>query len=565
MAKVELFRVMVIYINIYLKYEDNPMKKYSGKVAYKGVAVGEINEFYSNDVSVTKQNVLDVDNEIKRFFAARIKAIGQLKKMYEQAVVDVGKFDAEIFEVHQLMLKDELYTNSVTDIIKSENVNAEYAVMRTSNILCNIFSKTDDEYMRERALDIVDVSERIIAILKDTQNQVDFVGKGIIICNDLSPGNLLQLDKNYIKGIIIRGGSVHSHTSILARAFSIPTLVSVEVDEYIAGKNAVINGYTGELIIEPTNVQLKNALTLIKEEKMQAKQLINYKDMPCQTKDGVKINLYANIGDISELKFVFNNAAQGVGLFRTEFLCMDKINLPSEQEQYEVYKSAANQAENKRLIIRTFDIGSDKKISEFDNNKEANPAMGFRALRLFLLNEEREILLKQQLSAILRAAYKNNISILLPMISSIWEVQRVKYLIEEIKDEFHKNKIKYGNAKVGIMIETPSAALMADELAKEVDFFSIGSNDLTQFTLAADRMNSDIENYYNAKHPAVLKLVELTAKAAKENNIDIEVCGDIASDKSMLPFFIKNRIFTLSVSPERLLKIKKAICEYSEK
>ncbi len=540
------------------------MKKYSGKVAYKGIAVGEINEFYSNDVSVTKQNVLDVDNEIKRFFSARIKAIGQLKQMYEQAVIDVGKFDAEIFEVHQIMLKDELYTNSVTDIIKSENVNAEYAVMRTSNILCNIFSKTDDEYMRERALDIVDVSERVIAILKDTQSQVDFAGKGIIICNDLSPGNLLQMDKNYIKGIIIRGGSIHSHTSILARAFSIPTLVSVEVDEYIAGKNAVINGYTGELIIEPTNVQLKNALTLIKEEKQKAKHLINYRDMPCQTKDGIKFNLYANIGDISELKFVFDNAAQGVGLFRTEFLCMDEIDLPGEQEQYEVYKTAADYAGDRRLIIRTFDIGSDKKANKFNNVKEANPSMGFRALRLFLLSDEREALLKEQLSAILRAAYKKNINILLPMISSVWEVQRVKYLIEDIKDVFNKNKIKYGNAKLGIMIETPSAALMAQELAKEVDFFSIGSNDLTQFTLAVDRMNSEVEHYYNAKHPAVLKLFEFAAKAAKENNIDVEVCGDIASDKNMLPFFIENGIYSLSVSPERLLKVKKAICEYSK-
>ncbi len=542
------------------------MKKYSGKVAHKGVAVGEISEFLSNDVSVTKLNVLDIDNEIKRFYISREKAIDQLKAMYKKAEADVGKFDAEIFEVHQMMLKDELYTNSVIDIISNENVNAEYAVMRTSNILCNIFAKTDDEYMRERALDIVDISERLIAILKDSQNEVDFRGKGIIVCNNLSPGNLLQLDKNYIKGIIIRTGSVHSHTAILARAFSIPTLVSVEVDEYINGKNAVINGYTGELIIEPTNVQLENALTLIQEEKKKEKQLITYKDMPCQTKQGVKFNLFANIGDISEIKNVLNNSAQGIGLFRTEFLCTDENELPSEQQQYVVYKHALKQVKGKNLIIRTFDIGSDKKMSNLCKENEANPSMGLRAMRLFLLNSERETYLKEQLSAILRAAYSNkNVSILLPMITSVWEVQRVKMLLEEIKDDLNKKNISYGAVKLGVMIETPSAALLADELAQEVDFFSVGSNDLTQFTLAADRMNSDVESYYNAHHPAVLKLIELAAKAAKENNIEIEICGDIASDEKMLEFFIKNNILTLSVSAEKLLKTKRAICEYTEK
>ncbi len=542
------------------------MKKYSGKVAYRGIAVGEVSEFINDDVSVTKLTNVDVEDEIKRFYTSRQKAIEQLKIMHQKAIKDIGEFDADIFEVHQIMLMDESYTNTVLDIIVKENVNAEYAVMCTSKILCKLFSNTNDEYLRERALDIVDVSERLIAILKDSQREIDFNGKSIIVCNDLSPSNLLQLDKNYIKGIIIRGGSVHSHTAILARAFSIPTLVSVDVDNYIEGKNAVINGYTGELIVEPTNSQIKSALTLIKKEETEFKQLKNYTYLPCKTKDGVNFKLFSNIGDILSIGKAMDSNSDGIGLFRTEFLCMEDNDLASEQEQYEVYKTAADLVGDKPLVIRTFDFGADKQIGIFENDdKNINAALGLRALRIFLQNDEYEKLLIEQLSAILRAAFNKNIYILLPMVTSLWEIERVKKLLSEIKKSLISQNKHYGSVKLGIMIETPAAAVLADEFAKHVDFFSIGTNDLTQYTLAADRLNSKVEKYYDTKHPAVLKMIEIAAKAAKENNVKISICGDLAQDASLIPFFIKNEIFALSVSSESYLKTKKAICEYSEK
>ncbi len=534
------------------------MEKYHGSVASKGIAIGKIHELEQKNDAVRREHIEDVEAEKNRFTIAQEKAMKQLENLYEIAVKQVGESNALLFDIHKMMLEDDDYVDSIINIIESQKVNAEYAVAVTSDNFANTFASMDDDYMKERAADVKDISSRLInVLLGKSDSGLNFSEVCIVVADDLTPSETVQMDKSKILAFVTRKGSTNSHTAILSRTMSIPAIVGVDVPQGVSGKTAIVNGMNGNFIIEPTEDEIAQAKKIAESEKLRKELLLEYKGKPTQTKSGKKINVYANIGSIGDIGLALQNDAEGIGLFRSEFLYLEQSDYPSEELQFSVYKQAAQMMAGKKVIIRTMDIGADKQIDYFNLEKEENPALGYRAVRICLNDEE---MFKTQLRALIRASYYGKISIMVPMIVSVWEVKKVKEIIEEIKTELKKQNIPFGEFEFGVMIETPAAVMIADDLAELVDFFSIGTNDLTQYTLAIDRQNQKLEKFYDPHHPAVLKMIEIIGKTAQKHNIWAGICGELGSDIELTEKFVHYGIEELSVSPSAILQVRQVIC-----
>ena len=537
------------------------MEQYQGKSVFGGVAIGRIHVFSKGQQQVNRIKVQDTEAEKKRYREAVQTAITELQGLYDKALKEVGEANAAIFEMHQMMLEDEDFTESVENIIDSQSVNAEYAVASTGDNFAQMFASMDDEYMRGRAADVKDISERLVSVLNGaSRQQMDADEPVIVMAVDLAPSETVQMDKDKVLSFVTTQGSVNSHTAILARTMSIPALIGVDMplDAELEGKFAIVDGDNGTVYIDPS----EDVLAQMQEKKEQAeekKQLLQQlKGKETITKDGKKIKLYANIGNSKDLAMVLQNDAEGIGLFRSEFLYLEKEDYPTENEQFMVYKMVAETMAGKQVIIRTLDIGADKQCDYFNMDPEDNPALGYRAIRICLTRPE---VFKTQLRALYRASAFGNISIMYPMITSVWEVKQIKKIVEEVKEELRSQNIEFGEVAQGIMIETPAAVMISRELAKEVDFFSIGTNDLTQYTLAIDRQNPKLDDFYDAHHPAVLEMIRMVAQNAHAEGIWAGICGELGADLELTEQFLQMGIDELSVSPGRILPIRKIVRE----
>ena len=537
------------------------MEQYQGKSVFGGVAIGRIHVFSKGQQQVKRIKVQDTEAEKKRYREAVQTAITELQGLYDKALKEVGEANAAIFEMHQMMLEDEDFTESVENIIDSQSVNAEYAVASTGDNFAQMFASMDDEYMRGRAADVKDISERLVSVLNGaSRQQMDADEPVIVMAVDLAPSETVQMDKDKVLSFVTTQGSVNSHTAILAKTMSIPALIGVDMplDAELEGKFAIVDGDNGTVYIDPS----EDVLAQMQEKKEQAeekKQLLQQlKGKETITKDGKKIKLYANIGNSKDLAMVLQNDAEGIGLFRSEFLYLEKEDYPTENEQFMVYKMVAETMAGKQVIIRTLDIGADKQCDYFNMDPEDNPALGYRAIRICLTRPE---VFKTQLRALYRASAFGNISIMYPMITSVWEVKQIKKIVEEVKEELRAQNIEFGEVAQGIMIETPAAVMISRELAKEVDFFSIGTNDLTQYTLAIDRQNPKLDDFYDAHHPAVLEMIRMVAQNAHAEGIWAGICGELGADLELTEQFLQMGIDELSVSPGRILPIRKIVRE----
>ena len=537
------------------------MEQYQGKSVFGGVAIGRIHVFSKGQQQVKRIKVQDTEAEKKRYREAVQTAITELQGLYDKALKEVGEANAAIFEMHQMMLEDEDFTESVENIIDSQSVNAEYAVASTGDNFAQMFASMDDEYMRGRAADVKDISERLVSVLNGaSRQQMDADEPVIVMAVDLAPSETVQMDKDKVLSFVTTQGSVNSHTAILARTMSIPALIGVDMplDAELEGKFAIVDGDNGTVYIDPS----EDVLAQMQEKKEQAeekKQLLQQlKGKETITKDGKKIKLYANIGNSKDLAMVLQNDAEGIGLFRSEFLYLEKEDYPTENEQFMVYKMVAETMAGKQVIIRTLDIGADKQCDYFNMDPEDNPALGYRAIRICLTRPE---VFKTQHRALYRASAFGNISIMYPMITSVWEVKQIKKIVEEVKEELRSQNIEFGEVAQGIMIETPAAVMISRELAKEVDFFSIGTNDLTQYTLAIDRQNPKLDDFYDAHHPAVLEMIRMVAQNAHAEGIWAGICGELGADLELTEQFVQMGIDELSVSPGRILPIRKIVRE----
>ena len=537
------------------------MEQYQGKSVFGGVAIGRIHVFSKGQQQVKRIKVQGTEAEKKRYREAVQTAITELQGLYDKALKEVGEANAAIFEMHQMMLEDEDFTESVENIIDSQSVNAEYAVASTGDNFAQMFASMDDEYMRGRAADVKDISERLVSVLNGaSRQQMDADEPVIVMAVDLAPSETVQMDKDKVLSFVTTQGSVNSHTAILARTMSIPALIGVDMplDAELEGKFAIVDGDNGTVYIDPS----EDVLAQMQEKKEQAeekKQLLQQlKGKETITKDGKKIKLYANIGNSKDLAMVLQNDAEGIGLFRSEFLYLEKEDYPTENEQFMVYKMVAETMAGKQVIIRTLDIGADKQCDYFNMDPEDNPALGYRAIRICLTRPE---VFKTQLRALYRASAFGNISIMYPMITSVWEVKQIKKIVEEVKEELRSQNIEFGEVAQGIMIETPAAVMISRELAKEVDFFSIGTNDLTQYTLAIDRQNPKLDDFYDAHHPAVLEMIRMVAQNAHAEGIWAGICGELGADLELTEQFLQMGIDELSVSPGRILPIRKIVRE----
>ena len=537
------------------------MEQYQGKSVFGGVAIGRIHVFSKGQQQVKRIKVQDTEAEKKRYREAVQTAITELQGLYDKALKEVGEANAAIFEMHQMMLEDEDFTESVENIIDSQSVNAEYAVASTGDNFAQMFASMDDEYMRGRAADVKDISERLVSVLNGaSRQQMDADEPVIVMAVDLAPSETVQMDKDKVLSFVTTQGSVNSHTAILARTMSIPALIGVDMplDAELEGKFAIVDGDNGTVYIDPS----EDVLAQMQEKKEQAeekKQLLQQlKGKETITKDGKKIKLYANIGNSKDLAMVLQNDAEGIGLFRSEFLYLEKEDYPTENEQFMAYKMVAETMAGKQVIIRTLDIGADKQCDYFNMDPEDNPALGYRAIRICLTRPE---VFKTQLRALYRASAFGNISIMYPMITSVWEVKQIKKIVEEVKEELRAQNIEFGEVALGIMIETPAAVMISRELAKEVDFFSIGTNDLTQYTLAIDRQNPKLDDFYDAHHPAVLEMIRMVAQNAHAEGIWAGICGELGADLELTEQFLQMGIDELSVSPGRILPIRKIVRE----
>ena len=537
------------------------MEQYQGKSVFGGVAIGRIHVFSKGQQQVKRIKVQDTEAEKKRYREAVQTAITELQGLYDKALKEVGEANAAIFEMHQMMLEDEDFTESVENIIDSQSVNAEYAVASTGDNFAQMFASMDDEYMRGRAAYVKDISERLVSVLNGaSRQQMDADEPVIVMAVDLAPSETVQMDKDKVLSFVTTQGSVNSHTAILARTMSIPALIGVDMplDAELEGKFAIVDGDNGTVYIDPS----EDVLAQMQEKKEQAeekKQLLQQlKGKETITKDGKKIKLYANIGNSKDLAMVLQNDAEGIGLFRSEFLYLEKEDYPTENEQFMVYKMVAETMAGKQVIIRTLDIGADKQCDYFNMDPEDNPALGYRAIRICLTRPE---VFKTQLRALYRASAFGNISIMYPMITSVWEVKQIKKIVEEVKEELRAQNIEFGEVAQGIMIETPAAVMISRELAKEVDFFSIGTNDLTQYTLAIDRQNPKLDDFYDAHHPAVLEMIRMVAQNAHAEGIWAGICGELGADLELTEQFLQMGIDELSVSPGRILPIRKIVRE----
>lgn len=534
------------------------MYSFHGKSVFGGIAIGKIQVYRKDRQAVKREKAADVPAEIKRFHNAREQAAQQLLQLYDNSLKKIGEAEAAIFEVHKMMLEDRDYIESVENIIKSQNVNAEYAVATTADNFARMFASMEDEYMEERSADIRDVSERVILILSGKHRERPRTGEAVIlVAEDLVPSETVQLDKEKVLAFVTRQGSANSHTAILARTMGIPALVQTDVDlELVDGKKGIVDGYTGCFHIDPDPFALEELLRRKEKEEEKKALLSKLKGKADVTLGGRKIKLYANIGNSKDLSLVKENDAAGIGLFRSEFLYLEKETYPTEEEQYQVYKTVAETMGEKKVIIRTLDIGADKQADYFGIPKEENPAMGYRAIRICL---DRPEVFQTQLRAIYRASVYGNLAVMFPMIISVEEVRQIKKIISQVKQGLQENGFLYKDIEVGIMVETPAAVMMSEELAKEVDFFSIGTNDLTQYTLAIDRQNPKLDDRYNEKHPAVLKMIQMVVDNAHKAGIWAGICGELAADTTLTDRFIKMGVDELSVSPGKVLAVRKAI------
>lgn len=538
------------------------MQVYSGKSVFGGIAIGKISVYRKNKQQVKRVRTEDTKGELARYEAAKAAVIEQLQELYQKALKEVGEANAAIFEIHQMMLDDGDYNESVENIIETQKVNAEYAVAVTGDNFAQMFRAMDDDYMRERAADVKDISERVLSILNGGQKgKVVTDEPVIIVADDLAPSETVQLEKDMVLSFVTVHGSVNSHTAILARTMAIPALIGTEelpLDDTVDGKLAVVDGLNGKIYVEP-DAQTLEEMKKRRQAELEKKELLQLlKGKDNVTLDGKKIMLYANIGNIKDLATVIQNDAGGIGLFRSEFIYLEKDRYPTEEEQFSIYKTAVETMAGKRVIIRTLDIGADKQCEYFKMDKEENPALGYRAIRICLTRPE---IFKTQLRALFRASAYGNLAIMYPMITSLWEVKRIKEIVEEVKAELTAEQLEFGNPQQGIMIETPAAVMMSGELAKEVDFFSIGTNDLTQYTLAIDRQNPKLDKFYDAHHPAVLSMIRMTVENAHKAGIWAGICGELGADTSLTKEFLAMGVDELSVSPGSILPIRKIILE----
>ena len=538
------------------------MQVYSGKSVFGGIAIGKISVYRKNEQQLKRVRTEDTKGELARYEAAKAAAIEQLQELYQKALKEVGEANAAIFEIHQMMLDDGDYNESVENIIETQKINAEYAVAVTGDNFAQMFRAMDDDYMRERAADVKDVSERVLSILNGGQKgKVVTDEPVIIVADDLAPSETVQLEKDMVLSFVTVHGSVNSHTAILARTMAIPALIGTEelpLDDTDDGKLAVVDGLNGKIYVEP-DAQTLEEMKKRRQAELEKKELLQLlKGKDNVTLDGKKIMLYANIGNIKDLATVIQNDAGGIGLFRSEFIYLEKDRYPTEEEQFSIYKTAVETMAGKRVIIRTLDIGADKQCEYFKMDKEENPALGYRAIRICLTRPE---IFKTQLRALFRASAYGNLAIMYPMITSLWEVKRIKEIVEEVKAELTAEQLEFGNPQQGIMIETPAAVMMSEELAKEVDFFSIGTNDLTQYTLAIDRQNPKLDKFYDAHHPAVLSMIRMTVENAHKAGIWAGICGELGADTSLTKEFLAMGVDELSVSPGSILPIRKIILE----
>jgi len=535
------------------------MEKRKGKAVYQGIALGKIHILKKQEYEIKKETIQDVEAELLRVAEAKETANKELQALYDKALEEVGEENAAIIQIQQMMLEDDDYQDAIEDKIRSWQVNAEYAVSETGAEFAQIFATMDDTYMKERSADVKDITKRIVKCLLDySEGATDFTEPVIIVADDLSPSETVVLDKSKILAFATVHGSTNSHTAILARTMNIPALIGVDmnISEMSSGMEAVVDGFNEEFIIEPDEEVKKETLLRIKEEDQKRFLLEELKGKETITLGGRKIKLYANIGSIEDVKYALTSDAEGIGLFRSEFLYIGRDSLPDEEEQFNIYKQAAEEMGGRKVIIRTLDIGADKQADYLHIDKEENPALGYRAIRICLTDTS---IFKTQLRALYRAAVYGNISIMFPMIISVEEVEAIRKISQEVKEELKAENIPYKDVEEGIMIETPAAAMISDELAEMVDFFSIGTNDLTQYTLAIDRQNAKLDAFYNPHHKAVLKFIKLVTDNAHKAGKWVGICGELGADTELTETFVKMGIDELSVAPAAVLKIRQII------
>lgn len=528
-----------------------------GKSVFGGIAIGRLSIYNKKENQVKREKITDVEAEITRFTDAKETAKEQLKGFYEKAVKEVGEVNAAIFEVHQMMLDDLDYVESITNMIRTQEVNAEFAVASTGDNFSKMFAAMDDDYMKERAADVKDISNRVISILQNAENgSVTGEEPVILLADDLAPSETVQLDKSKVLSFVTRHGSTNSHTAILARTMNIPALIGIDFSEDVNGKMGIVDGYTGKLYIEPDEETMKKYEAKKAEDENKKRLLLELKGKENVTLDGKKINLYANIGGVADVANALSNDAGGIGLFRSEFLYLESDDYPTEEAQFAAYKTVAENMAGKKVIIRTLDIGADKQVDYFHMEKEENPAMGYRAIRICL---DRPEIFKTQLRAIYRASYYGTISIMFPMIISVKEVKRIKEIVAEVKAELTTEGIPFKDCELGIMIETPAAVMISDLLAEEVDFFSIGTNDLTQYTLAIDRQNPKLDSFYDSHHEAILRMLQMVVDNGHKHGCWVGICGELGADTTLTSTFLKMGFDELSVSPAMILRVREEI------
>lgn len=537
------------------------MQYFQGKSVYKGIVMGPVAVLKKNDYQVKRARIEDPEAEVKRVKEAVEVSKKQLGRLYDKAVREVGGASAAIFEVHQMMLEDEDYLESMENMIRIELVNAEYAAAATGDNFAEMFAAMDDEYMKARSADVKDISERLVRNLSgEGDNDLSSMEPSIIVADDLSPSETVQMDKEKILAFVTVHGSTNSHTAILARMMNIPALIGVPMDlnSLKTGMMAVVDGFSGQVIFEPEEDVQKETEKRMQEEAEKQKLLEELKGKENITPDGRKINIYANIGSVGDLGYVMENDAGGIGLFRSEFLYLGRNDFPTEEEQFQAYKQAVQTMAGKKVIIRTLDIGADKQVEYFNLGKEENPALGYRAIRICLKQPE---IFKAQLRALFRAAVYGNLSVMYPMITSTEEVEKIYAIVAEVEEELKKQEVQYKIPEQGIMIETPAAVMISDRLAEMVDFFSIGTNDLTQYTLAIDRQNEQLDDFYNAHHEAVLRMIRMVVENAHKCGKWAGICGELGADLTLTEQFVRMGVDELSVAPSMILKLRKVVRE----
>ena len=534
------------------------MEQYTGKSIFKKIAIGRIYFYEKNEYQVKREKIEDPEMEIKRLEAAKVVAISQLDRIYQKAVKEVGEDNAAVFEVHKMMLDDEDYLDAITNTIQDEKVCAEYAVATTGDNFAAMFAAMDDEYMKARAADIKDISERLVAVLLGRDTDMGALDEPVIlVADDLAPSETVQMDKSKLLAFVTEHGSSNSHTAILARTMNIPALIGIPINREWRGRIAVVDGYTGTVTIDPDEKYLAAMRAQMEEDEKKRLLLAELKGKDTVTADGKKsIHLYANIGSVADTASALANDAEGIGLFRSEFLYLESSTYPSEEDQFQAYKTVAQNMGGKKVIIRTLDIGADKQVDYFNLDKEDNPALGYRAIRICLTRRD---IFKTQLRALLRASAFGNISIMFPMIISVGEVHKIKAILQEVKDELKAEGLEYKDVEIGVMIETPAAVMISEELGREVDFFSVGTNDLTQYLLAIDRQNPKLDEFYDPHHPAVLRALQMIIDNGHKGGAWVGICGELGADLTLTETFLKMGVDELSVSPTFILPVRDAV------